>query len=397
MTPPGPTLPGSAMELARSGIRPTSHGVTEVLRGHSALLGDEGYAHAHRQLLARVLGAGPLQALVDDPRTTDVLVNGTDGVWVDSGDGLHAVPVELGDADDVRRLAVRLAGHAGRRLDDASPYVDGCLPGGIRLHAVLPPLVERAAHISLRIPRRRTPTLDRLAAWGTFPPTWLPVLRAIVAAKVSYVVTGGTGSGKTTLLAAMLGEVPHGERLVLVEDVREIALHHPHVVRLESRAPNVEGRGGIDLVTLVRQSLRMRPDRLVVGEVRGGEVRELLTALNTGHEGGAGTLHANRADDVITRFEALGALAGMSPEATRTQLSSAVEVVLHLRRDRHGRRLDSIGVLCGSGPRLQVAEALTAAGDTPGPGWPRLAERIGLDPTTPPPPLPLHRPDQEAS
>ncbi|GAB77027.1 pilus assembly protein CpaF [Austwickia chelonae] len=363
--------------LARDGRHPTHDGVDHVLSAHAPLLGDEGLQDARRRLTAQALGLGPLQPLLDLPGLTDILVNGTRGVWIDDGDGLRRIPCDLGDDTALRRLAVRLAGQAGRRLDDASPYVDGCLPGGIRLHALLPPLVDGSAHISLRIPRRHAPTLEDLVTWGSIPPSWAGILHAVVTHRLSYVVTGGTGSGKTTLLAALLGAVPADERIVVVEDVRELAVDHPHTVRLEARAPNVEGRGGVDLVALVRQSLRMRPDRLVVGEVRGGEVRELLTALNTGHEGGAGTLHANRAGDVIARFEALGALAGMTPEATRAQLSSAVEVALHLRRTATGRRLDSIAVLTGRGSDLQVTPALHADSELPGPGWPLLAERIG--------------------
>ena len=172
-------------------------------------------------------------------------------------------------ADDVRRLAVRLAAVAGRRLDDASPWVDARLPDGARLHAVLPPIVQGAAHISLRIPRRRALSLADLVRAGTVPSAWEPVLRALVSARAAYLVTGGTGAGKTTLLSALLAVVPGGERLVVVEDAAELYVDHPHVVRLEGRAPNVEGAGGVSMTDLVRQALRMRPDRLVVGEVRG--------------------------------------------------------------------------------------------------------------------------------
>ena len=366
-----------AADLARAGEPPSTAAVDRVLGSRAVLLGEEGLAAARADLAARVLGAGPLQPLLDLPGVTDVLVNGVRGVWIDDGDGLRRVECEVGDADDVRRLAVRLAGLAGRRLDDASPYVDGCLPGGARLHAILPPLVEDAAHLSLRVPRRVAPSLADLTSWGTIPNGWEDVLRGLVRAKASYVVTGGTGSGKTTLLAVLLGLVPPGERLVVVEDVRELAVTHPHTVRLEARAPNVEGRGEVGLATLVRQSLRMRPDRLVVGEVRGAEVRELLTALNTGHEGGAGTLHANRVEDVVARFEALGALAGMTPAATRAQLVSAVEAVVHLRRTASGRRVETIGVLAGRGVDLAVEPALRADGG-PCPGRAALVDRLGL-------------------
>lgn len=364
--------------LAKDGRAPTPDRIADVVRPRAALLGEEGAAQARTALAAKVLGAGPLEPFLSAPGVTDVLVNGVEGVWIDDGCGLRRTSCEIGGPEEVRRLAVRLAAHAGRRLDDASPYVDGRLPGGVRLHAILPPLVDGATHISLRIPMSHPPTLDQLVGLGAMPPMWAETLREVVAARLSFVVSGGTGSGKTTLLAATLDEVPHQERLVVVEDVRELALRHPHAVRLEARPANVEGRGGIDLVSLVRQSLRMRPDRLVVGEVRGGEVRELLTALNTGHEGGAGTLHANRLEDVIARFEALGALAGLSPESTRAQVASAIEVVIHLRRGPAGRRVEAIGVLARDSGRLAVDVALDRHQEGGrGLGWQKLRQRLG--------------------
>ena len=281
---------------------------------------------------------GPVAPVVDDPAVTDVLVNGAAGVWADRGSGVEQVDVTLADDRSARRLAVRLAALAGQRLDESSPWVDGQLPGGVRLHAVLPPLVDDGAHVSLRIPRRRVPSLGDLEQWGSLDRPGARVLEALVRSRTSFVVSGGTGSGKTTLLGALLSRCHAAERLVVVEDVRELRISHPHVVHLQGRANNVEGRGEVTLTTLVRQSLRMRPDRVVVGEVRGAEVRELLTALNTGHEGGCGTVHANAAVDVVARFEALGALAGMSGPAVHAQLASAIEVVVHVTRDQAGRR-----------------------------------------------------------
>lgn len=324
---------------------------------------------------------GPLAALVAAPDVTDVLVNGDTGVWVDRGDGLERTTVLLQDDRSVRRLAVRLAGLAGRRLDDSSPWVDGLLPGGIRLHALLPPLVDGAAHLSLRVARRRSPDLDQLHAWGALDDRGLAVVRAVVRARRSFVVTGGTGSGKTTMLAAMLADVPAEERIVVVEDVRELQVDHPHVVHLQGRTDNVEGRGAVTLTDLVRQSLRMRPDRLIVGEVRGAEVRELLGALNTGHDGGGGTVHANTAEDLVVRMEALGALAGMSREAVHAQLGSAIEVVLHVARRADGRRLlDQVGVLQRPRPGepLMSRPALLRSADgwQQGPGWATLTDLL---------------------
>jgi pilus assembly protein CpaF len=366
----------------RAGRAPTLGLVAQVLDGEAVVLGETGAVRARSELAAQVLGAGPLEPLLADPQVTDVLVNPGSGVWVDRGEGLVRSGCEVGDEAAVRRLAVRLAGIAGRRLDDTSPYVDGLLPGGVRLHAVLPPIAVEGSHISLRVPRRVAPSLVELARWGMFGAGWLLVLRALVSRRCSFVVSGGTGSGKTTLLGALLGEVDVRERLVIVEDVRELAIVHPHVVRLQSRPANVEGRGEIGLTSLVRQSLRMRPDRLVVGEVRGAEVREMLAALNTGHEGGCGTLHANTAADVVARFEALGALAGLSPTAVHSQLLSAVQVVVHVRRSSGRRFVDTLAVLArGADGRPDVRSALVRGADgetATGPAWHVLAKLLDL-------------------
>jgi len=374
----------------RAGRAPTLGLVAQVLDDEAVVLGEAGALLARTELAARVLGAGPLEPLLADPQVTDVLVNSGSGVWVDRGDGLSRTDCQVGDEAAVRRLAVRLAGIAGRRLDDTCPYVDGLLPGGVRLHAVLPPIAVEGSHISLRVPRQMAPSLVELGRWGMFGAGWLRVLQALVRRRCSFVVTGGTGTGKTTLLGALLGEVDVRERLVIVEDVRELAVLHPHVVRLQSRPANVEGRGEIGLTALVRQSLRMRPDRLVVGEVRGAEVREMLAALNTGHEGGCGTVHANTAADVVARFEALGALAGLDPMAVHSQLLSAVQVVVHLRRSSGRRFVDTVAVLSRRPDgRPVVRSALTrgAGGETvAGPAWRALAGLLdlsdvpGLDP-----------------
>ncbi|MEP7017962.1 MAG: TadA family conjugal transfer-associated ATPase [Actinomycetota bacterium] len=368
----------------RLGRVPTPGLVSRVLEGEAVVLGETGAQRARLDLAAQVLGAGPLEPLLADPLVTDVLVNATSGVWVDRGDGLTRTNCEVGDESAVRRLAVRLAGLAGRRLDDTSPYVDGLLPGGVRLHAVLPPIAVEGSHISLRVPRRIAPSLAEMARWGAFSPGWLHVLEALMSRRSSFVVSGGTGSGKTTLLGAMLGEVDVRERLVIVEDVRELAISHPHVVRLQSRPANVEGRGEIGLTSLVRQSLRMRPDRLVVGEVRGAEVREMLAALNTGHEGGCSTLHANTSADVVARFEALGALAGLAPTAVHAQLLSAVQVVVHLRRSSGRRFVDTVAVLGRAADgRPEVIPALSRGTDDHtviGKSWPTFASLLDLDP-----------------
>ncbi|WP_288756358.1 TadA family conjugal transfer-associated ATPase [uncultured Dermacoccus sp.] len=359
-----------------AGRAPSARSLESLVKLDAPVFGQEQRVALEARLDADVLGAGPLREALELPGVSDVLVNGTRGVWVDRGCGVERIALDLGSEEDVRRLAVRLAAAAGRRLDDASPYVDAVLPGGVRLHAVLPPLVDHGAHLSLRVPGGLRIGLGDLVARGAMDDEVAALLLALVRAKVSFVISGGTGTGKTTLLAALLRHVPHDERLLVVEDVRELAVEHPHVVRLEARSPNVEGVGEVPLAALVRQSLRMRPDRIVVGEVRGAEVRELMTALNTGHEGGCGTVHANAAADVPARFEALGALAGMSPEAVRTQLRPAISVVIHVERVDGMRRVASVGVMGGDHHGLRV-EAAWQRGVRAG-AWPALCDLAGV-------------------
>ena len=379
-----PGLPAPAWEQIRGGRRPEPQNLATVAETDVATDGLGGAAALRGSLQAQLLGAGPLEPLLELPGVTDVAVNGDGSVWVDAGAGLVRVDVDVGGPDAVRRLAVRLAGLAGRRLDETSPYVDGVLPSGVRLHAILPPLVADGPHLTLRIPARSAMTLTELEARSMFPPGWAGLLRQLVRRRVAFVVSGGTGVGKTTLLGALLGEAPAAERVIVVEDVRELSVDQPQVVRLEARPANVEGAGEVTLTTLVRQALRMRPDRLVLGEARGAEVRELLAALNTGHEGGCGTLHANSAGDVVARFEALGALAGLSPAAVHAQLVSAVDVVVHVgRRAAEGavrRQVETIGVVVrGPDGRPEVVDALSTDRDGPprGPGWPRLSALLG--------------------
>ncbi|WP_392543266.1 TadA family conjugal transfer-associated ATPase [Oryzobacter telluris] len=359
----------------RAGAPPSAGAIGQVAASEAGHLGADRLAATEAALADRLVGLGPLAGLVADPTVTDVLVNGDGVVWADRGRGVEevgAVPVA-----DLRPLAVRLAGLAGRRLDDAQPWVDGVLPGGVRLHAVLPPLADAGPHLSLRIARHRPGGVDGLEGLGAVGPGLARVLRGLVAARCSLVVSGGTGAGKTTVLAALVAECPSSERVVVVEDVRELAPDHPHVVRLQGRSANVEGRGSVTLVDLVRQSLRMRPDRLVVGEVRGAEVRELLAALNTGHEGGMSTLHANGPDEVPARIEALAALAGMPRRATHAQLRQALHAVVHVGRRSGVRRVESVGVVVPDPTetglvRVEVALSLGPGGEDRGPGWSRL-------------------------
>lgn len=304
-------------------------------------------------------GAGPLEPLLRSPGVSDVVVNGPADVFLDAGHGLERTGVTFVDDEQVRRLAIRLAAAAGRRLDDAQPFVDGRLPDGTRLHAVLAPVAMPGTCLSLRVPASRTFSLDDLARAGSVPDSGA-LLRRVVARKVPFLISGGTGSGKTTLLAALLAEVPAHERIVLVEDARELAPHHPHCVRLEGRPANAEGAGGISLTDLVRQALRMRPDRVVLGEVRGGELTDLLRALNTGHEGGCATIHANSVADVPARLEALAALGGLGRDACHAQVAAALRIVIHVRRMPDGhRRVCEIGAIRRAGTMVEVAPAFS--------------------------------------
>jgi pilus assembly protein CpaF len=365
--------------LARSGSEPSAARVAEALRQSGGLVGDSLVLEVVDALRRDTVGAGPLDVLLTREGVTDVLVNGSDEVYVDTGQGLELTTVRFPDDAAVRRLAQRLASNAGRRLDDAVPHVDVRLTDGTRFHAVLAPLARPGTCLSLRVPARSTMTLDDLVDAGSMSADAAGLLLEIMAARLAFIVSGGTGSGKTTLLAALLSAVSPAERLVIVEDASELRPRHPHVVALEARQPNVEGVGEIPLRQLVREALRMRPDRLVVGEVRGSEVVDMLAAMNTGHDGGCGTIHSNSADAVPARFEALGVGAGMPREAVHAQLAAALQVIIQLRRGRNGvRRLAEIAVLDRTGDGLVTSRvALRFDADlsaSPGPGSSRLTE-----------------------
>ncbi|MGH8776074.1 MAG: TadA family conjugal transfer-associated ATPase [Jiangellaceae bacterium] len=335
--------------LAAETGTPTPARVAAALRSEGTVLGDAALLEVTGLLRAEIAGAGPLDVVLREPGVTDVLVNSPEEVWVDRGRGLERSPIRFRDEAAVRRLGQRLATAAGRRLDAAVPFVDARLPGGVRLHAVLPPVSPTGTLLSFRIPAGPTFGFDDLVACGSVSTELAPALVALVRARLAFLVTGGTGSGKTTVLGALLGLADPGERLVLVEDSGELCPDLPHVVRLEGRLPNVEGAGRVGLDDLVRHALRMRPDRLVVGEVRGAEVVDLLAALNTGHEGGCGTLHANSAADVPARLEALGVAAGLRRDALHAQAAAALEVVVHLVRERSGaRRVAEVDLLSRS-------------------------------------------------
>lgn len=362
-------------QVVRSGIEPDRRTVAAVLRERGVLLGGADLAALADRLRGELLGFGPLQPLLADAAVTDILVSGPEDVWVDRGDGLQRVDCRFPDDEAVRRLAQRLAAAAGRRLDDAEPFVDARTPDGIRVHAVLSPTARTGTAVSLRVPRRGGMSLADLVAAGSVPAAGAGWLQALIRSRASFLISGGTGTGKTTVLGALLDQVEETERLVILEDSAELAPPHPHVVAMEARPANSEGRGRITLADLLRQAMRMRPDRIVVGEVRGAEVIDLLAALNTGHDGGCATVHANAAVDVPARLIALAATAGWEPAATALQIAAGLDAVIHLQRNGGRRVIAEIGVVTDD---CRVVPALTLGpGLRRGPGFEQLLRRCG--------------------
>jgi pilus assembly protein CpaF len=276
--------------------------------------------------------------LLSNPNITDILVNGHKEVWIDQGQGLEKAKLTFLNEESVRSLAQKLALSTGRRLDQSQPYVDAQLSKTIRLHAALSPIANPGTVISLRIHRPQILSLDELVINKTITTSQKDFLNQIIEKQKSFVICGGTGSGKTTLLNSLLSEVNRNQRILIIEDSRELNPQHPHVLSLEGRPANIEGMGLITMKDLIKQSLRMRADRLIIGEVRGAEVIDWLSALNTGHSGSAGTIHANSIHEVVIRFESLGLMAGLSKEAIHSQLRTALDYVIHIERDSDGKR-----------------------------------------------------------
>ena len=321
-------------------IRPISGDAASVPESRS------GPVRQRRLTQAEADAFGPLASIVADASVIDVFVNGGGGLEIDCGDGwggegLWWEPSERA----LRDLAVRIVAAGGRHLDEATPCIDVRIGDGIRVHAVLAPISQTGTLLSIRAPRIERVSLADLRASGFLFPEADAVIDHALTSRSNLLVSGAGGSGKTTFLGALLGAADARERIVVIEDVGELRIDHPHTVYLEARQANLEGAGRVSLDRLVREALRMRPDRLVIGECRGSEIRELLTALNTGHDGGAGTLHANSLADVPTRLEALGALAGMSAAAVARQAVSALDLVMHLERRDGVRQLVDIGEL----------------------------------------------------
>jgi pilus assembly protein CpaF len=322
--------------------------VARALAAEGVVVSPGRWALLVRSLVDELGGLGPLEPLLRDPAVTDVMVNAPDEVWVDRGGVLERAAVGFADDGHVLRTLDRVLGPAGARLDRARPWTDAVLPGGLRLHAVLPPLSDHPL-VTLRRVGAVVPTWDELVAGGAVTPEQAGRLRELVAARRNLVVCGRAGVGKTTLLARLLATVG-GDRVVVIEDAPELARAAPHSVHLRVRPPSPDGGGAATVTDLVRNALRMRPDRIVVGEVRGGEVADLLQAMNTGHDGSMSTVHANGPADALVRLEGMALQAGLPLPAVRAQLGSALDVVVALDRDaRRGRHVRAVTAV-RSGP-----------------------------------------------
>ena len=287
-----------------------------------------------------VLGHGPLERLLADPAVTEIMVNGPDMVYVEQSGKLTRSAARFASEDHLRRVIERIVSRVGRRIDESSPLVDARLSDGSRVNAVIPPLAFSGSSLTIRKFAKDPFKVDDLIGFGTLSPEMAELLHACVEARLNIIVAGGTGTGKTTLLNVLSSFIPDGERIITIEDAVELQLQQEHIVRLESRPPNIEGKGGIGIRELVRNSLRMRPDRIVVGEVRGGESLDMLQAMNTGHDGSLSTVHANSPRDAIARLETLVLMAGMDLplRAIREQIASAVDLIVQLTRLRDGSR-----------------------------------------------------------
>ncbi|MBB1017226.1 CpaF family protein [Dietzia sp. DQ11-71] len=289
---------------------------------------------------ADVLGHGPLEKMLDDPEITEIMVNGPDMIFVERAGQLTRHPSRFASEEHLRQVIERIVSRIGRRVDESSPLVDARLADGSRVNAVIPPLAVNGSSLTIRKFSKDPFKVHDLVRFGTLTPEMSELLQACVEARLNIIVSGGTGSGKTTLLNVLSSYIPEGERIVTIEDAVELQLQQDHVVRLESRPANIEGRGEITIRELVRNSLRMRPDRIVVGEVRGGETLDMLQAMNTGHDGSLSTVHSNSPRDAIARLETLVLMAGMDLplRAIREQIASAVDVIIQLTRLRDGTR-----------------------------------------------------------
>jgi pilus assembly protein CpaF len=314
--------------------------LTEIVEAERVPLSNEERHRLVREISDDVLGYGPLQPLLDDPSVSEIMVNGPDMIFVERAGKLTLTTSRFRSEEQLRRVIEKIVSRVGRRIDESSPLVDARLEDGSRVNAVIPPLAVSGSTLTIRKFSADPLTVDDLVRFGSLSPEMAQLLEACVAAHLNILVSGGTGTGKTTLLNVLSSFIPEGERIITIEDAVELQLQQSHVVRLESRPANIEGRGEITIRDLVKNSLRMRPDRIVVGECRGGEALDMLQAMNTGHDGSLSTVHANAPRDAIARLETLVLMAGMDLplRAIREQIASAIDVVVQLTRLRDGTR-----------------------------------------------------------
>jgi len=322
-------------------VRKTIQGLFEqILVEESIVLSRQERHRLFEQIVAEIIGFGPLQPLLEDDTITEVMVNGAKNIYVERKGRLHRVPMAFESDEHVMRIIDRIVAPLGRRIDESSPYVDARLPDGSRVNAVIPPISLVGPILTIRIFSKIPISVDQLIEFGSITPEALQFLKACVEARLNIVVSGGTGSGKTTMLNILSAFIPSDERIVTIENAAELQLRQEHVVTLESRPPNIEGRGEITIQNLVVNSLRMRPDRIVVGEIRDGAALDMLQAMNTGHDGSMTTAHSNGPRDTISRIETMSLMAGfdLPVRAIREQISSAVDLIVHSERLRDGSR-----------------------------------------------------------
>jgi pilus assembly protein CpaF len=333
--------------------------VAELVDEHAAVLSERRRARIRELILRDTVGLGPLEQLLADPAVTEVMVNGADAVYVERGGRIEPTEVRFASEGALRDAIERILAPLGRRVDELSPMADARLADGSRVNVVIPPLSVDGPALSIRRFAAARPGPDELVASGTLTAELRDLLAAAVRARRSILISGGTGAGKTTLLNALSAYIGPGERVITIEDAAELRLRQDHVVRLESRPPSVEGRGEVTIRDLLRNALRMRPDRIVIGEVRGREALDLVTALNTGHDGALSTLHANSPPDALRRLETLALMAGVGlpHEAIREQVRRGIELVVHLARSTQGeRRVVEVGEVVGAAGGVGVRE-----------------------------------------
>ena len=322
----------------------------ELLGEEQVPLSIQEKAHIIQQIGDNILGLGPLEPFVRDPEITEIMVNGPLAVYIERGGKIHKTEAEFKSEEDLRRTIDKIVARVGRRVDDSSPYVDARLADGSRVNAIIPPLAVKGSALTVRKFSADPFTAKDLVDFGTLTPQLVQFLEACVRGRLNILVSGGTGAGKTTMLNVLSAFLPEDERIITIEDSAELRLQQPHVVSLEFRPPNIEGEGEVTIRDLVRNALRMRPDRIVVGEVRGGETLDMLQAMNTGHDGSISTIHANSPRDVLSRLETLALMAGMdlTVRALREQVAAAIDVVVHVARLQDGvRRVTSVTEVVG--------------------------------------------------